>query len=947
MFAVQHPGAHARQQRALQRHAAVATVDGVEVDETLVGPFIAVGREPGLAHDEQHLVGVRLHRLLALRVEPLAQRARLVEHRLRRHAPFVRGLAGFVVVVAVPPVVLLHTLQVLAREPGPGFGAVQRELRVQQVGLQLQEAGHLRHQLARLAVAQRAAEAGQRVAEGVVAAQALHRRPGAAVGRAQHQQARALALHQAVEGLRPLQLHRARQHAAHAVRDDAHRLPAAVARVQRGLHRVGQAARFFLERAAPVEAEGDDLVRLRQVVHQVVVDEADRAVGLHGVGAVGRAIYARRIRQLAQAADQPQAEPDAFVAGLQVAAQDAGQHEDRRLLARGAAVGGAAACGAQPAGIVARPRQRPDGAKACRRGLREARHHGLHGALVGKVVEVRGLAALVQHEARAAGARAAAVHAARLHDDVVVGPVVGVGQQRLQPAADAVALQVAGDHAQVTGDGFFIAVEPVHQRRVGDHAGQAGQLLGVGAAARHLRQKVHHRRHHRHAGELDRPLQHRQVGVEPLAGQQRAAGRAGHAHHAVDLDALGGDGRGQRLQLAALPRVILTRKEGQVGGADRPLLRHAPAHQRQHLGHETAARVRGQVQPRARRQRIDERQRVGDRAHADGGVVERVDAAAVVVEQRGHALRVQRPELAEGAEGVDEGAVDQHQQRLLRRGGRCGHGCQLVAAALQRRQRLALQRVDPRVDLTVDLGDHGAGDEVDRLVGGQTGDDLEGLQHHVAQKAAAARGRGAFQALPAQLCRHGHLVGQGLAGAAPGAGLAEHQVARRGRVQHQRRAAGDAQHHHVFTRHRAHAHAVAADAATAARRHTHRGLQRAGQTGGHRRAGGRAAAGLALAGDDEGDRCVVLRGHASGSPSEEPEHHRKARADQAVVCPDLGRPPRSVAGSQPCGRQVRVPAPHSATAPPSARRGSRRASGDAPPPAPRRPAGRAGARRRS
>ena len=282
-----------------------------------------------------------------------------------------------------------------------------------------------------------------------------------------------------------------------------------------------------------------------------------------------------------------------------------------------------------------------------------------------------------------------------------------------------------------------------------------GNSVGVGAAARDFGQKVHQRRHHRHAGEFNRPLQHRQIGVEPFARQQRAARRAGHAHDTVDADVLGAHGGGQIGEFLALLGVFVAGEEGQVVGADPGLAGHA----RQHLGHQAATRMGGQVQPRVLRQRLDERERVGHRAGADGGVVERVDAVAVMRKEFGHPLRVQRPEFAEGAVGVDEGAVDQHQQRLAfgLRGRR--HLGELESAALERGQRLPLQRVDAGVNLAVDLGHHLAGDKVHRLVLDEAGDDLEGRQQHVAQKAAAARGRGLLQSAPAQLRRHRHFIG--------------------------------------------------------------------------------------------------------------------------------------------------------------------------------------------
>jgi hypothetical protein len=230
------------------------------------------------------------------------------------------------------------------------------------------------------------------------------------------------------------------------MRQQAHRLAGGLAGVQRGVHTVGQAARFFLDGAAPVEGKFDHLVGLCQVLGQVVVDHADGAVGLHirlpgGVG------------QLVQAADEPQPQPDAFALKRQVAAQDARQQQHGGLVR----VGGAAVTAARTlaVGAKARPAQRADGAVTQGRGgLHQAVHHRIHRERVAEVVKVRGLAAAVQHEAGAAAARRAAVHGPRLHDDVVVGPVVGVGQQCFQPAAQGVAFQVTGHDTQVTADGL-------------------------------------------------------------------------------------------------------------------------------------------------------------------------------------------------------------------------------------------------------------------------------------------------------------------------------------------------------------------------------------------------------------------------------------------------------------------------------------------------------------
>ena len=583
-----------------------------------------------------------------------------------------------------------------------------------------------------------------------------------------------------------------------------------------------------------------------EALDQVVVAEADRAVGLD-------ARRGGRIpRQLGQPVDETEAEPDALAVELQVRAEDAGQHEHRRAFGR-VAGRAARACDrrAAPAvGVGAGPRERADRLEVGRRfALQRAGDRG-HGALVGEVVEVRDLGAAVEQEARRRAlrrrrARRAAVHRAGLHHQVVVGPVEGIGQQRLDPRADRVAFHVAGDHAQVAGDGLGAAVEPGDDGAPGHHRLDAGQLARVGAAQRHLVQKIDELRRDREPGELQPPLQHREVGVEALGGQQRAARRARHAHHALDLQALLLRHRDERLQFGAVHRVGLAVEQRELVGAQRA----ATAGTRQHLGDQPAARVRDEVQARARRQRAGERERVGDRARGHRRVVERVDAAPVAREQVAHRLRVHRPELAEGADGVDEGAVHEHQQRAAI--GCRGHGGELGAAALERlRQRLGAQRVDAFVDRAVELLRGERGDDRDRRVLEQAGDDLEGAQHRLAHPATRrATCCGGLEAGPAELGRDDDLAcrracAQGAAGRVRRLGM--QQVARVLRVQHERRAVGDGQHDHVFAGTRGDGHRVAT---AALRADLHRGFQRAAAA--PARDGG--AGGPGLAGDDEGD----------------------------------------------------------------------------------------------
>jgi hypothetical protein len=180
------------------------------------------------------------------------------------------------------------------------------------------------------------------------------------------------------------------------------------------------------------------------------------------------------------------------------------------------------------------------------------------------------------------------------------------------------------------------------------------------------------------------------------------------------------------------------------------------------------------------------------------------------------------------------------------------------AAALQRRHAARIEPVDAGLDLPVDLGDHGAGSEVGRGVAAEAGDHLDGGQQCVAETAAARR-RAGFQPAPAQSGADLDLVGLRRAGAAGRACLGQQQVARVLRVQHQRRAALDAQHHDVLA---GNGHQPRrGDTLAAACRHPHRVLQLPGQA--RRPGGGAAARRRPGARHDEGDGCGGgIGGHA-------------------------------------------------------------------------------------
>ena len=105
-------------------------------------------------------------------------------------------------------------------------------------------------------------------------------------------------------------------------------------------------------------------------------------------------------------------------------------------------------------------------------------HDRLGRALVREVVEMGNLAALIEQECRSASARRAAVHGSRLHDEIVVGPVERVGDQRLHPRHDRIAFDVARDDAQISGNRSVHRVQPLNERAVGNLRGEPGRSFG-------------------------------------------------------------------------------------------------------------------------------------------------------------------------------------------------------------------------------------------------------------------------------------------------------------------------------------------------------------------------------------------------------------------------------------------------------------------------------------
>ena len=254
----------------------------------------------------------------------------------------------------------------------------------------------------------------------------------------------------------------------------------------------------------------------------------------------------------------------------------------------------------------------------------------LHGAVVGEVVEVRdlrrrGRAGSARRCRRARLARRAAVHRARLHDEVVVGPVEGVGQQRLDPRADRVALHVAGDHAQLARESSRLCrCSQVTTALSGIIASMPGSSAGSARRRATSCRKSTSCGADRDARQLQPPLQHRQVGVEALRREQRAARRAGRrAPCARPSGPCAAPSLTSACRSVRCVGVLVAGEQRQLVAAERP----AAARARQHLGDEAAARVRDEVQrarPPASRAPAPARWRSGSRP-ASGGRARRRD----------------------------------------------------------------------------------------------------------------------------------------------------------------------------------------------------------------------------------------------------------------------------------------------------------------------------------
>src|SRR4051812_9451306 len=110
--------------------------------------------------------------------------------------------------------------------------------------------------------------------------------------------------------------------------------------------------------------------------------------------------------------------------------------------------------------------------------------------------------------------------------------------------------------------------------------------------------------------------------------------------------------------------------------------------------------MRDQVEAAAFGQRFSEGDGVRDWTDAKRRMVQGVNAAAVRVEQCAYALRMVRPQLAEGARGIGERTVDEDENRIGA-GGR--KTVEPGLGSFQLRQRVGVELVDAALDVIIEV----------------------------------------------------------------------------------------------------------------------------------------------------------------------------------------------------------------------------------------------------
>ncbi|EXI84614.1 MAG: hypothetical protein AW11_03792 [Candidatus Accumulibacter regalis] len=564
------------------------------------------------------------------------------------------------------------------------------------LGKQLQGAAESGDDLQHLAHVVPKIEAHQRAQRITLAEQVLDHRVGPLIGRPEHHQARAVARHQRVDHRAALVDAGAHYQAAHAVREQAHRLRRFA---QQAVEEFGKAFGEHIQRLPPVVGEALDTMAGRQILADVAVEHLEELLGLDARLLPGNLAQATR-------GNVQRVEPDAVRAiHREVRTHHPGQHDDHRQVG------------------TAHLRRARHGAHArfavherTRQGLESSQRQDLVGDQpvaqrkagidVREVAEMRDFGAAVEQRTGPRLRRDAGEHRVAIDDQVVVDVVEKkiVGEQDAETLEQIAAFDVAGNHRHLDARAHRCVAQQAGHRRVRQHRFDAGHQMRIGALVRDFQNHALESRIERVAEEERHlPDQRQHPGKEEVqvaARQPRPLRRTGDAYVALHAQLPGRQRAGQLAQLLtllgvrrvdfaaqalrfgfALAGVAGTRQIGLVL-LDQPVeVVHA-----EQIGNQAAARVRDQAELKAVGQRREQLEGVFDRALGERAVLVSVDAAAEVALQDAPQITLVDLQVAKTAERVRPGAMHEKQDRpFLRR-----RPLQLAPRA---RQRLAVLRL--------------------------------------------------------------------------------------------------------------------------------------------------------------------------------------------------------------------------------------------------------------
>ena len=347
---------------------------------------------------------------------------------------------------------------------------------------------------------------------------------------------------------------------------------------------------------------------------------------------------------------------------------------------------------------------------------------------VPEVVKMIDAATGVDPIANDAGPLGAPEHRRGINDEVVVFPVVEIGDQRLEAVPRGVSRKVATDDMQVGAGRLPGAIEHANQRRCRHLRFEPGEFLRNGALLDDGEQQCGRRVVNRIQPEAGNLFEHidgdREVAVEAPVGKRRASGGTRDAHVTLDKKFLVGKQFAQRRKRIEVALAIRRAEQLEIAFVEwRAALEHRPT---QELADQAAARVRHQMQARRIRERGCQFKRVLDGTLSERAMLEGKDLPIVGLVQLDVASAgAAFPEAPEAAVGGRRGAVDEDQNRL------CGVE---LANRLQVRCARRSAAIEARPGLEFSF--HLAADDVGDVAGDIDAEDFEPFDHPGSDAAA-------------------------------------------------------------------------------------------------------------------------------------------------------------------------------------------------------------------